>query len=184
MKREALHLWIFVGLIAATMALAAIVGLALPAPLSRWSGLAMGAWITVAGLVAGRVWAITEGRRFWPAAFKSMALFGWVALMFCCPAWKMMLFQPNSSMFTVLFPVSLPPALRTLWSRGRTAPTTAPRTMLVTIAVIALFHLVWFFPTTTSATKAFLALLLVVSIAATRIPDPYDAQARSAEPPG
>jgi hypothetical protein len=125
-------------------------------------------WVIVAGAATAAAQARAGDGRFSQQALAMTAMHGWLVLQFCAQAWGLTIFQANSAFFTVLAPVTLPPAIRALTSGGQQSPCSSPRTMLLTISGIALVHLLYFFDRISPATGVYLTFLCVVSLLAAR----------------
>lgn len=167
MKASTAAVWIAGGLLVATVALTGIVFLVMPVATRQWSALGMLAWITLAGTATAAAQARAGEGRFGRRALAMTAMHGWVALQGCAVAWGLTIFG-NSALFTMLAPVTLPSALRTLATGGQQPYLGSPRTILFTISGIAVAHLLYFFGRISPATGLYLVVLGVVSFLAAR----------------
>lgn len=158
-KEDTALLWWVFGGMAMTILFSALIYLRLPPSSASWTPLAMLAWSGILSLTMAR------SKRFF-VAFAGML---WIALMFCAKPWGMELW-PNSAMFTVLFPVTLPPALKHFLKpeSPRETPTKQLSRMTLTLCAIGVFHFIVFFDRTTLATKLFLDFLVVMAFFAWR----------------
>lgn len=120
-------------------------------------------WVMVAGCGTASVLAPRGGGEFRLRALAAVAAHGWLALIMCSHSWELMVFPGNGSLFTMLFPVTLPTAVRGLWSGGRSPIGGQPRTVLLTVSGIAFAHLIYLFVRISPATRCFLLFLGVVS---------------------
>ena len=77
-------------------------------------------------------------------------------------------FGSNGNLFTMLYPVTLPAALRTLCTGGRQRFALQPQTILITICMIAGAHMVYFYGRISPATRVYLVFLAIVSAFAAR----------------
>ena len=181
LERETTAWWVLGTLGVTTLALTAVVDLSLSEAAARWSGLGMLLWIGFAALCIAGCFARAGLDRFWSCALRIYAMLGWVALIMCALRWNLLFFRPNSNMFTMLFPVTGPIVFRPLFRRGRIKYAGASRLALRTISLVAVVHLVWFFPATEPATRLFMAALAIVSFLAARHPRPMRTRPRYVE---
>lgn len=152
----------------ANAALGALILLVLPKETHSWTALATLAWVVLAGGITARVIARAGGDRAYPWFLVATSVHAWLAMYFCAPAWGLMAVWPTGNHLTMLSPVTLPPVLQTLWSGGKHLPTLQPRKLLLTISLIAVGHLLYFYAHISAATRLFLICLGVVSFLAAR----------------
>lgn len=160
--------WVTMGLFAASAALGAFVFLVLPEETRSWSALGMLAWIFLAGSLTAHFLARAGGGRFYRLFLGIMAAHGWIAMCFCASAWGLMVMPVAGNLFTMLFPITLLPALWMLWRGGSRPPALQTRSTLLMIALIAVGHLLYFYSYISPATRLYLIFLGVVSFLAAR----------------
>lgn len=168
MKRSTAAGWVAGGLFAATAALTFVVVLLLPHTTRSWSALGMLAWATLAGTVTATALSRAGGGALSRLVPPAIAAYAWFALMMCSAAWGLVAFGSNDSSFTMLYPVTLPIALRTLWTGGRQRFALQPRTILMMICLIAGAPLVYFYGRISPATRFYLVFLAIVGAYAAR----------------